>query len=242
MRFCSEQSLRDGCGLLGLEDTGQAPKTPPEPCHPVCRTPLPHGRGSWGLEDTGQAPKTPPEPCHPVCRTPLPHGRGSWGREDTGQAPRTPPEPCHPADRLEACPTGRQSGFTMIEAIVMIIIIGVLAGLIGLKVIGRVGEAKQNVAIANAATLREAVNLFKVDGNSLQNGDSLREILWEGPNDDRRDNWKGPYIEKEKAMKDPWNREFILRYPPEVHSGFDIVSYGADGKPGGEEDNADIIE
>lgn len=135
-----------------------------------------------------------------------------------------------------------RAGFTMIEVIIMVIIIGVLATLVGLKLSGRVGQAKQNVAKSQTEVLRSAVNLFRADGNNITSSDNLRDILWTKPTDNRSNTWQGPYVEKESACIDPWGRDYILRVPGEVHDGFDIISYGADGIAGGEDDNADIIE
>ncbi|NOG55769.1 MAG: type II secretion system major pseudopilin GspG [Planctomycetes bacterium] len=135
-----------------------------------------------------------------------------------------------------------RAGFTMVEAVVMIIIIGVLAGLVGLRLFGRVGEARQSVAQQKAAVLRSAVSLFRADCSTLQNTDTLEQILWEKPTDDRGEKWKGPYIEKRSAIEDPWGEDFIIRIPGEKSPDFDIISYGADKKPGGEEEDADIIE
>ena len=135
-----------------------------------------------------------------------------------------------------------RAGFTMIEVIVMVVIIGVLATVVGLRLAGRVGQAKGNVALTQIEVLRSAVNLFRSDGNNISSSDSLRDILWVKPSDDRGNTWRGPYIEKESACVDPWHNDYILRVPGEVHDGFDIISYGADGAAGGEGENADIIE
>lgn len=136
----------------------------------------------------------------------------------------------------------RRRGFTMIEAIVMVIIIGILSALIAPKLFKYVFQAKHNVSRANAASIKSQVNLFIIDCRQLRSTDSLREIMLDGPTDVPEGSWE-PYLEGDDDLLDEWGKEFILRYPGEEHKhGFDIVSYGADGKPGGEDEDRDIIE
>lgn len=134
-----------------------------------------------------------------------------------------------------------RAGFTMVEAVVMIIIIGVLAGLVGLRLFGRVGQARQSVAQEKAAILRSAVSLFRADCGQVLSTDTLETILWTGPTDDRKDKWPGKYVERRAALEDPWGEDFILRVPGEESPDYDIISYGADKQPGGEGEDADII-
>lgn len=133
-------------------------------------------------------------------------------------------------------------GFTLIEAIVIVIIIGVLAAVIAPRLFERVGQSKQGVAVANAATLRSQVELFQVDaGRSVSSSDTIRGILWERPSDVSEDAWRGPYVSNEDELLDPWGNEFALEVPGQLNKhDFDVVSYGADGSPGGEDENKDI--
>jgi general secretion pathway protein G len=128
-------------------------------------------------------------------------------------------------------------GFTLIEAIVVIVIIGVLAGMIVPRLIGRVGSSKQAVAASNAAALASALKLYHADYGALP--ESL-DALAVKPSDP---NGHGPYIDNPDQLKDPWGRPFRLVLPPQAkNADFDVVSYGADGQPGGDGENADIIK
>lgn len=134
----------------------------------------------------------------------------------------------------------RRRAFTLIEAIVVIIIIGVLAAVVAPRVLQYVGRSKVNAAKASMASLRTAVDLVIADlGRDVQSGETLRSLIWDKPKD-APDTWqKG--INKEADLKDPWGNDYVLVVPGTIHVDYDIVSYGADGREGGEGDNADII-
>lgn len=131
-----------------------------------------------------------------------------------------------------------RAGFTIIEVIVIILIIGVLAAVIAPRLLSRVGQSKQAVAASNAASLSTAMKLYTADNGEPESGASV-DILWTKPAN--ADKWKGPYVDNEASLHDPWGNLFILRIPGEVNHDFDIVSYGKDGQPGGEGENADVV-
>ncbi|MDX2130677.1 MAG: type II secretion system major pseudopilin GspG [Planctomycetota bacterium] len=130
--------------------------------------------------------------------------------------------------------------FTITEIIVVVIIIGVIAALIAPRLLGRVGQSKQAVAKSNAASLANAMKLFAADNGMPEAGATI-EVLWQRPGDVDESAWKGPYIDSAEALKDPWGNLYQLRIPGEVNADFDIVSFGKDGQPGGEGENADIV-
>lgn len=132
-------------------------------------------------------------------------------------------------------------GFTLVEIIVVIVIIGVLAGIIAPRLIGRVGQAKNSAAQANAATIATEVNKFMLDTSKKPDGSSL-DFLMVKPGDVDEASWHGPYLQNADQLKDPWGRPFIIRVPGEKNVDFDIISYGADGKPGGTGEDADVIK
>ncbi len=136
----------------------------------------------------------------------------------------------------------RRGGFTIIEVIVIVVILGVIAAVIGPRLLGRIGQSKQSVAKSNAASLALAMKLFQADFGLPQSGASIT-ILYERPGDVPEQQWsgKGPYVDNAQHLLDPWGNMYLLRIPGEKNVDFDIVSYGADGQPGGEGDNADII-
>lgn len=129
-----------------------------------------------------------------------------------------------------------RTGFTLVEMIVVIVIIAILATLIGPRLFGRIGQSKAAAAASNANAIASAVKLYAADYGSLPpNIDALAVKSTDGKG-------FGPYVENADQLKDPWGNKFILRVPPQKNADFDIVSYGADAKPGGEGDNADIIK
>lgn len=122
----------------------------------------------------------------------------------------------------------------------VVVIIGVLAALIAPRLLGRVGQSKQSVAKANAVTLATQMKLFIADHGMPEAGSSI-DILFNRPSTIEESQYKGPYVDSPEALKDPWGNMYVLRIPGEVNVDFDIVSYGADGQPGGEGENADIV-
>lgn len=131
-------------------------------------------------------------------------------------------------------------GFTIIEVIVMVVILGVLAAVIAPRLLSRVGQSKQAVATSNAASLAGAVRLFFADHGKPESGATI-SILWERPGNVAEDKWD-PYVESADALIDPWGRPFVLRVPGEKNFDFDVVSFGADGQPGGSGEDADIVK
>jgi general secretion pathway protein G len=128
-------------------------------------------------------------------------------------------------------------GFTIIEVIVIVVILGVLAAVIAPRLIQRIGQSKQSVAAANASSLASTVQGMMTE-YKLEPGMSIN-ILMEGPVDA---GWKGPYLQNADQLNDPWGRPFVLVVPGSKNIDFDIVTYGADGQPGGEGEDADIVK
>lgn len=131
--------------------------------------------------------------------------------------------------------------FTLIEIIVVIIIIGVLATLIIPRVFQHIGRSKQAVATVNAAELAKDVKMFMADVGYLPAGVGV-EMLWEKPGGVADDAWRGPYIDTADDLVDPWGNKYVLKIPGDRRPDFDILSYGQDGKPGGEGEDADIVK
>lgn len=130
----------------------------------------------------------------------------------------------------------RARGFTLIEAIVVIVIIGVLAGIIAPPLFRRIVQSKTATAAANAQTIASAVKAYQMDYDGLP--DNLNALL-NRPTDGKG---HGPYLENADQLKDPWGNLFVIRIPPQKNADFDIISYGADGKPGGTADDEDIVK
>ena len=127
----------------------------------------------------------------------------------------------------------RQSGFTLVELLLVLVILALIAGLVLPGIIGKAEGAKVRAASSQISRIAMSVETFYLDTGSTP--ESLEDLVNE-PNDAR--GWNGPYI-KNSLLKDPWGREYQYRSPGE-HGDFDIFSLGADGQQGGEGKNADI--
>jgi general secretion pathway protein G len=132
-------------------------------------------------------------------------------------------------------------GFSLIELMVVIVILGILAGMIMPKLMGRTDDAKMVKAQVDLAALDTALKLYKLDNGEYPTTEQGLKALVEPPDKDgNTGNWKkGGYLEKKALPKDPWGREFIY-LSPGTNGEYDIISYGADGVPGGEDKNKDI--
>ena len=132
-------------------------------------------------------------------------------------------------------------GFTLIELMVVIVILGILAGLIVPRFMVRPEEAKQLKAKMQIESMETALKLYKLDNGFYPDTEQGLQALVEMPETGNLPkNWKsGGYLEKGKLPRDPWGNEFVY-LSPGVHGEYDIVSYGADGVQGGEDKNADI--
>lgn len=127
-------------------------------------------------------------------------------------------------------------GFTLIELLVVMVIIGLLAALVGPRFIRQEEKAKIKAAKAQIELLGTALDTFRLDVGRYPSTQEGLEALRTKPGGLER--WDGPYLKKDLPL-DPWGKAYVYKSPGE-HGAFDIVSYGADGAPGGEEDNRDI--
>ena len=135
----------------------------------------------------------------------------------------------------------RQQGFTLIELMVVIVILGILAGLIVPRIMGRPEQAKQLKAQMQIESISTALKLYKLDNGAYPTTEQGLQALVEVPSSGTiPKNWrKGGYLEKGKVPKDPWGNDFVY-LSPGIHDDFDLISYGADGTAGGDDKNTDI--
>ena len=130
-----------------------------------------------------------------------------------------------------------QMGFTLIELMVVLVIIGVLAALIVPNVLDRAEDARATAAKTDVNNLMQALKLYKLDNQRYPTGEQGLQALVTKPSlDPVPPNWK-PYVEK--LPNDPWGRPYQYLNPG-VKGEIDVMSFGADGQPGGEGKNADI--
>lgn len=134
-----------------------------------------------------------------------------------------------------------QKGFTLIEIMVVVIILGLLAGLVLPRILGREEEAKVTTAKTQIKALESALDAFKLDNGFYPTTDQGLEALIKKPETGRIPNkWReGGYLKPARIPKDPWSKEYVYLAPGTEHE-YDIISYGADNEPGGEGNNADI--
>lgn len=132
----------------------------------------------------------------------------------------------------------REHGFTLIEIMVVVIIIGLLAAIVAPNVIGRLGDAEITKAKAEIANFENALSLFYMDNRIYPTTEQGLQALAAQPTDPNIRNWKeGGYMRR--VPNDPWGRPYLYLYPGNK-SEIDIYTLGADGRPGGEGINADI--
>ena len=137
--------------------------------------------------------------------------------------------------------SGNTHGFTLIEIMVVMVILGILAGLIVPRIMDRPEEARRTKAEVQIQSLEQALKLYKLDNGQYPSTEQGLQALIEPPSVGRlAKKWrKDGYLEKGKVPKDPWENEFVY-ISPGLHGDFDLMSYGPDGEPGGEEMDADI--
>jgi len=133
-------------------------------------------------------------------------------------------------------------GFTLIELMVVIVILGILAGLVLPRFMGRTEEAKRTKAKLQIENLEGALKLYKLDIGAYPATEQGLEALVVKPTTGVVPrNWReGGYLEKAKVPADPWGRPYVYISPGIKNKDFDLKSLGADGEEGGEGENADV--
>ncbi len=133
-------------------------------------------------------------------------------------------------------PSRREAGFTLIELMVVLAILVLLVGLVGPRVIGIFSKAKPQVARVQLHELGASLDHFYLDVGRYPTTEEGLRALTQRPGN--LNTWSGPYLSK-GVPKDPWGHDYVYKSPGD-HGPYDLMSYGADGSPGGEGENADI--
>lgn len=131
----------------------------------------------------------------------------------------------------------REKGFSLIELLIVMVILGLLAALVGPRMFGKVDKSKQKAAKTQIALLETSLDMYRLDMGKYPTTDQGLKALRTKPDD--TDIWDGPYIPKEIPV-DPWNHEYIYKCPGD-NGDYDIISLGADGNIGGEGIDMDIV-
>ena len=128
-----------------------------------------------------------------------------------------------------------ERGFSLIELLIVMVILGLLASLVGPKMFGKLGMAKQKTAKTQIEMLMTALDSYRLDMGKYPSAQDGLDALVTNPGSDK---WQGPYLAK-GLPKDPWDNDYIYQNPGE-HGEVDVLSYGADGSPGGDGEDADV--
>jgi len=134
-------------------------------------------------------------------------------------------------------PRRRSAGFTLLELLVVIVIIGLLAGYVAPRYFSQVGRSEIQVARAQIDSLEKALDQYRLDTRRYPSAEEGLDALVARPAS--VSGWNGPYLKK-AVPSDPWGRPFVYRVPGEK-GDFDLISLGRDGKPGGAGEDADVI-
>ena len=127
-------------------------------------------------------------------------------------------------------------GFTLLELLVVMVIIGLLAGYVAPKYFSQVGKSEVKMAQAQIDSLEKALDQYRLDTGHYPNTEQGLDALMTRPSSELK--WQGPYLKKQ-VPPDPWGKPYVYKYPGE-HGEYDLFSYGKDGQSGGAGEAADI--
>jgi general secretion pathway protein G len=130
----------------------------------------------------------------------------------------------------------RQRAFTLLELLVVVVIIGLLAGLVAPRYFDQVGKSNIKVAKAQIDALEKALDQYRLDVGAYPTSEQGLQALFTRPGTLAK--WQGPYLKKAVPL-DPWSHPYRYKSPGD-HAEYDVYSYGADGQPGGSGENADV--
>lgn len=129
------------------------------------------------------------------------------------------------------------AGFTLLELLVVVVIIGLLTGFVAPRYFGQVGRSEVNIARAQIDALGKALDQYRLDTGHYPGAElGLKALVTRPANEPK---WNGPYLRKDIPL-DPWGKPYVYRVPGEKGIDFDLLSYGKDGQPGGGGEAADI--
>jgi len=128
-------------------------------------------------------------------------------------------------------------GFTLLELLVVMVIIGLLAGIVAPQYFAQIGKSNAKVARAQIESFGQALDQYRLDVGQYPSSEQGLLALRNAPQQAAR--WQGPYLKRD-VPEDPWGRAYVYKRPGQ-HGEYDLVSLGADGQPGGEGEAADVV-
>jgi len=131
----------------------------------------------------------------------------------------------------------KSTGFTLLELLVVLVILGLLVGYVAPKYFAQLGKSEVKTARAQINSLEKALDQYRLDVGQYPSSEQGINALNAAPGGESK--WAGPYLQK-AVPNDPWGRPYIYKSPGE-HGDFDLSSLGKDGQPGGTDDNIDIV-
>lgn len=129
-------------------------------------------------------------------------------------------------------------GFTLLEILVVLVILGLLASLVGPQVFKQLSSSKVKTASLQIEELSSALDLYRLETGRYPTTAQGLDALIERPSGVKQ--WNGPYLKKKVIRLDPWGNEYIYQFPGD-HAEYDLYSYGADNVQGGEGENQDVV-
>lgn len=134
--------------------------------------------------------------------------------------------------------TRRQAaGFTLLELLVVVVIIGVLVAYVAPRYFQQIGKSERTAALGQIDALRKAIDAYWLDNGHFPLPEQGLDALMVKPGDAPK--WNGPYLQA-RVPADPWGNAYVYRVPGSAGGDYDLYSYGKDGRPGGDGENADL--
>lgn len=139
--------------------------------------------------------------------------------------------------RVELKISQRELGFTLMEMLVVLVLIGLIAMVAIPQITRMLGSAQSKATNIQMETLSTAIRFYQLDTGAYPTNEEGLEVLWSISDD--KSGWNGPYIRQKRQLLDPWGNTFIYRFPGE-NASYDLISLGADNKEGGTGEDADV--
>ncbi|MFF8801551.1 MULTISPECIES: type II secretion system major pseudopilin GspG [unclassified Methylobacterium] len=140
------------------------------------------------------------------------------------------------SERDDACARSAEAGFSLVELLVVLAIIGMIATMVTPQVIGYLGRAKSETARIQVKNIAQAVELYYLDQGTYPTGQQGLQALVQSTGA----TWRGPYIRDTRGLMDPWNQPYLYRSPGSKGKPYEIYSLGSDMKVGGSDDASDV--